>query len=233
MRSINELDAVILCGGLGTRLKSVTDDQKVMANVGDRPFLDIQIEQLKSQGIERVVLCTGYQAQDVENYYRENTHGITIDFAREEEPLGTGGAIKNAKELIQSDPFFGLNGDCFCPVDLKPVLEFHNSHDGFATLVLAPAKDKRDFGGVVVDDQKRITAFQEKGSDAKYFNAGLYCFNQEVFDIMPTDKKFSIEYDVFEKNCDDKMYGYTVDQEFLDIGTPDRLSRAQEELKDK
>src|SRR3989338_5545846 len=134
---ITEVDALILCGGLGTRLKGVVKDvPKVMAQVDGVPFLNLIISYLKKQGIKRVILATGYKAADVEKYFRENNQGIVIDFSREAEPLGTGGAVKNAGPIITSDPFFVLNGDSFCACDLKKFLKFHTTKKADASLIV-------------------------------------------------------------------------------------------------
>ena len=106
---ISECDCIILCGGLGKRLQGVVSDvPKVMAQVDGRPFLDLIVEYLKSQHVERIILCTGYKADLIEEYYREHDFGVTIDFSTENEPLGTGGAVRNAREIIAITAWFSL-----------------------------------------------------------------------------------------------------------------------------
>ena len=223
--NIEALDVVILCGGLGTRLRSsIGESQKVMADVNGKPFLDFHVEHLKKQGVERIILCTGYKREEVENYYRANETEIAIDFAREFEPLGTGGAIKNAEPLIESDPFVVLNGDSFCPFDLNELLDQYFKQDKLAAIAVAEKKDASDYGTIALDDSNGITAFKEKQSDVSGFvNAGIYCFSGEIFLSFPHEDKFSLEHDVFPKLAEDsQMVGVKVKDEFYDIGTPEK-----------
>jgi len=126
MKQLQNTDVLILCGGLGKRLRTeVGDSQKVMARINDRPFLDILLEYLKFQGFKRCILCVGYKADLVEQYYSGHSQGFEIAFSKEEEPLGTGGAIKNAREFVHSDQFFALNGDVFCAINYQEVMDFH------------------------------------------------------------------------------------------------------------
>ena len=122
---LDKYDCLILCGGMGTRLRSVdAHTPKVMMSFEERPFLDILVHHLKVQGFRRIILATGFKSDWIEKYYQVNDPGVVIEYSRETEPLGTGGAIKNARELIQSDPFFVLNGDCYCDVFFDDFLDF-------------------------------------------------------------------------------------------------------------
>ncbi|MCK5014392.1 MAG: nucleotidyltransferase family protein [Candidatus Omnitrophica bacterium] len=231
---MKDCDCVILCGGLGARLQSVVKDvPKVMAEVNGAPFLDLIVGHLKGQGIERVVLCTGYKANFVENYYRDHDFGITIDFSRENEPLGTGGALRNAREIISSDPFFVLNGDSFISVDLQAFLDFHREKKALASVLVSQVNQAKDFGSVQLDQSGKITGFCEKMKDdvQPLVNAGIYCFDQAVFSCMPEDEKFSLETDFFPALEGKEFYGYRSDQEFIDIGTPQRYESMKEDFK--
>ncbi len=230
---LEDTDVVILCGGLGKRLRSVdADTPKVMVAFEERPFLDIVMERMAEQGLERFILCTGYKAQWIEEYYRRNQRHFVVDFSREEEPLGTGGAVKNAQPIIESDPFFVLNGDCFCDVDFAQFLAFHQSKDGIASMVAAHMQDSRDYGSLTITDDDRIIAFEEKqDKGAAAINAGRYCFSQEIFARMPERTKFSLEYDVFPALIDEGLYGFHTTGDFFDIGTPERYQRAMEYFK--
>lgn len=235
LNDIKQIDAVVLCGGLGTRLKSVLGaTPKVMAQIDDKPFLDILVHHLKDQGIARVVLCTGHQAQLVESYFSNNPVGIGIEFSREENLLGTGGALKNAKERIRSDTFIVMNGDSLCKVDLKALLDFHKTKNAVASIVVSKVKDKSDFGGVGINDDLSVSAFSEKDSGAAggYVNSGVYCFDKKVFPFMPEKNKFSMEYDVFPSLISKGIYGFCVENAFFDIGTPERLEKAKYKLGD-
>lgn len=231
---VTGVDVVILCGGLGTRLRSVdSQNPKVMVKIDDRPFLDILVGYLKDEGFKRLILCTGYKADDVEKYFSKNSHGLTIEFSREKEPLGTGGAIKNAKSAIKSNPFVVLNGDSFCRADFQSLLKFHAVQNALATVVLSEVEDRRDFGTITLDSLGRIENYQEKQSktSSKYVNAGIYCLNQEIFSFMPVEKIFSIERDLFPKLIGKSFFGFKGNQKFLDIGTPERYEQAKKDLK--
>lgn len=232
-------DAVILCGGLGTRLQSVTGDKpKALVDLHGRPFMDILLEYLKIHGIRRVILCVCHQAQVIKDHYKEHSLGLEIAFSREIEPLGTGGALKLSRPLIQSENFFVFNGDSFCNVNLSEVLDFHQRHHALATQVLVKSYGSGDVGTVVIDDEKRILQFHEKTQEtlpegtAAYMNTGFCCFSREIFGFMPPEKKFSLEYDLYPKIINEPFYGYPVDVAFWDVGTPHRLQQARQLLKE-
>ena len=233
---LTELDVAILCGGLGKRLQEQTKGgQKTMVAFDDQPFLVILLNYLKKQGFKRVVLCTGHYAEVVEAYFDNLDLGIEIAYSKEEEPLGTGGAIKNAKAVIKSDPFLVLNGDCFCALDYKSFIEFHFQKNAQATLSLSKLEEKKDFGTIQVGGDDRILSFQEKIDSSQlkevYVNTGIYCFNREVFDWMPEANRFSFETEFFPFIIDNKVYGFKEENGFIDIGTPDRFKKAQELFK--
>lgn len=232
--NVNERDCIILCGGLGKRLQSIVHDvPKVMAQVDGRPFLNFIIEFLKSKNVERIVLCTGYKADLVERYYRQQDFGLIIDFSTENEPLGTGGALKNAREVISSDPFFVLNGDSFLPIDLQAFLDFHMEKKSIASMLISEVEDGKDFGNLEIDENQQIVDFREKdvGTKKQLVNAGIYCFSQKAFSCMPETKKFSLENDFFPKLIGNKFYGYCTDKEFMDISTPERYESAKQKLQ--
>lgn len=233
---VSHTDAVILCGGQGRRLKSVVaDTQKVMAEINGRPFLDILLDHIQKQGVGRVILCTGYQGEALERYYRQENRGLTIEFSREQNPLGTGGALKNARYFINSDPFFVLNGDSFCAIDLNAFLDFHKSKLARGTIAVSRAAQTGDYGSITLDESDGITGFREKQTAdvLRYVNAGIYCLNEDVFSLMPDEQTFSLEYDFFPALTGKGFYGFCVDAPFYDIGTPQRYAEAQKKLKDK
>ncbi|MBF0531521.1 MAG: nucleotidyltransferase family protein [Candidatus Omnitrophica bacterium] len=227
------IDAVILCGGLGTRLRSVIGEHaKVMAQVNGRPFLDRIMDQLRGQGARRVILCTGYQAQEIEAYYQANP-GMAVLFSRETTPLGTGGALQLASGLIASDDFFVFNGDSFCPADLDALLSFHRQKNSLGTLAVSRVDNGADFGAVIFDAAQRILAFHEKSAFAPagpvFANAGIYCFSKKIFVLTPQREKFSLEYDLFPQLVAQGLYAFVTESSFHDIGTPERIARARGE----
>ena len=235
MNELKDIDSAILCGGLGKRLRSaIGESQKVMAQVNDEPFLNILLKSIAAQGGKHVVLLTGYKSDSVEKYYREKTFGLKIDFSKETEPLGTGGALKNAHPLITSDPFIMMNGDSFCELDLTKLVEFQKTQNALGVLAVREVEDAQDYGTVALDSKKKIIGFKEKVKNGKaYINAGVYCFSQKIFDVLPGNKNFSIERDVFPKLAGQGLYGCIVKKQFIDVGVPKRYNEAQKIFKRK
>lgn len=237
------IDVVILCGGRGERLRArIGETQKTMAGVGAEPFLNILLKYLRQQGFRRVILGTGYQAAQVEDYYRRNPLGLEISFCREENPLGTGGAVKKAGRLTASDPFLALNGDCFCRLDYEDLLRFYAEKNARAVLTVSEVTDASDFGSITLDAEARIVRFDEKADSPKgplpaaktFVNSGIYCFSRSVLDLMPPQEAFSIEKEFFPglaRSLKGQFYGYRTREPFLDIGTPQRYQQAQDMLK--
>jgi NDP-sugar pyrophosphorylase family protein len=228
-------DVVILCGGLGTRLKEVTGETpKVLAEVDGKPFLDIVLEFVLKQKPGRVILAAGYKAELLQAHYRDNFPDADIVISAEETPLGTAGAVKEAEVLIRSDVFFVFNGDCLCPVDLGDLYAFHVRKRARASIVVSKVDDSRDYGVVLMDEKKRVQTFHEKIESQwpKFVNAGVYCFNRDVLDLIPAGEKSSLEYDLFPKLTGDAFFGFETDKPFIDIGTPERYTWAQTHLKE-
>lgn len=230
---LNHIDALVLCGGLGKRLRPVVGEtQKVMAEVGGVPFLDLILDYLGKEGLRRAVLCAGFQAEQLQAHYKSKKTNLAVDFSIEKEPLGTGGAVKNAKGFIKSDPFFVFNGDSFCRLVLKNFLEFHKSRAAIASVAVSKVNNAGDFGSMTMDASGKITAFDEKlKSTAGYVNAGVYCFDKKIFDFMPDQAVFSIEKDFFPGLTGRPFFGFVTKEVFYDIGTPERYQTAQEKLR--
>jgi NDP-sugar pyrophosphorylase family protein len=227
-------DVVILAGGLGKRLASVTGGgQKILAQIDGKPFLSILIEYIASQGGRRFILCTGHGAEAVEAHFRQAHKDLEILFSREDTPLGTGGAIKKGASLVKSDRFLAMNGDCFCVIDYNTLIASHEAGKAQATLAITRVPDARDYGTIELDAQKNILAFKEKQPQevSAFINTGTYCFNRNVFDLVETSEKFSIELDFFPHLVGKQFRAFEVENKFIDIGTPDRYAWAQEHLK--
>lgn len=201
-----------------------------------RPFLDYVLQYLRQQALRRFILCTGYKAEVIERYCRERYSDLILIFSKEEEPLGTGGALKNAQRYIQSPSFFVFNGDSYCPIDFSHLLAFHLLRRGVGTIVLSQVVDSWDYGVVRIDTNQRITRFIEKPKDQKkeeekqqrtsLVNAGIYCFQKDVFVHMEKDK-FSLEEDFFPAHISRGLYGFVTEEWFVDIGTYKRYAQAQ------
>lgn len=228
---IKNTDVFILCGGLGKRLKSVTkNNPKPMVKIGEKPFLDIIIDYMAGFGFRRFILGLGYKAEAFKKYYRDfKSKDLEIEFCEEKTPLGTGGAVKKAKNLIRSRSFLVLNGDSFCKFEPLDLLRFHKMKKAVVSILLRKVSSGADYGMVKLDKTNRIVDFNEKNSQSKkcLINAGVYVFDKKVFDLMPRAKAFSLERDFFPKlppgkNC----FGYTKTGFFIDIGTPERYLKA-------
>ena len=229
-----EVDVVILCGGLGKRLRPVLGDRpKPMAKVNGRPFLEIIIDYVATYGFERFTLCIGYMGETIKKYYQKKKDSLTILFSEEEEPLGTGGAVRNAESLIQSNPFLVMNGDSFCRVNLHKFLNFHRYKKALLSMVLVKTEKTKDYGVIALETSHRIVKFGEKASvkhNSGFVNAGIYLFNTNILSLMPVHKNFSLEYDLFPKIVSMEFYGYVTSGVFVDIGTPERYEQAKKLL---
>lgn len=217
-------DVLILCGGMGSRLKPVVADrQKTMAAIDDRPFLDLPIECLLRQGFKRIILCTGHHAEGVEEYYSKMSNRAEFFFSREEKPMGTAGAILNAKRLIKNETLLVLNGDSFCDIPYKDFCDFFEKKKRAPSLALVDPRDRKDGGYVTIDDNHKILSFNEKEFKQNTFlSVGFYFFDRSILNKIPTPPA-SWEKDVFPALLKEGIYGYVSDKELFDIGTPERL----------
>lgn len=229
MKTGYPIDVLVLCGGLGTRLRSVIgENQKVLASVDHKPFLELLLRYIQKQKIKRVILCAGYQADALAKILSDAKLTLDIVISKEEKPLGTGGAVKNAFEHIRSDPFFVVNGDSFCRIDYKAVQDFHVAKKAGVTVVLSMTGDGKDFGTVDLDAACRVTAFREKvKSGHGTVNVGIYCCQKKILNFMPPGNAFSMEREVFPQLVGHDFYGFVTDEPFIDIGTPERYQKAQ------
>jgi NDP-sugar pyrophosphorylase family protein len=226
----HEIKAFVLCGGLGTRLRPVLSDRpKSMALVGGVPFLQLLLERVRSQGLDRVILGTGYMAKQIEDFFRDGRDiALRIRYSREREPLGTGGALKLAEPML-SDPVLVLNGDSFVEWSLAAILALLTRRDAGAVIVLQAVPDVARYGSVTIDADGRVTEFVEKGTrtGAGLINAGVYLLRKEMVSALPAGKAVSLEKDVFPAQLSGKVYGLVSDGLFIDIGIPADLERAQ------
>ena len=236
MTNLREIDVVILCGGLGKRLRPTFEGPKVLAKVGEKTFLDILIDNLLMHGFKNIILSVGYLKEQIKNHFNyehNKIHDYTITFSEEEEPLGTGGALKKAKTRIISTPFMVVNGDSICKVNFRSFIEFHIEKKALLSMVLVHSNKAQDYGSVSLDDLQKITDFNEKiaGKSDNLINAGIYLMKKDIFAYMPKQKKFSLEYELFPQIIKNRCYGFLTESEFIDIGTPERYEKAINLLK--
>ena len=230
---ISEIDTVILAGGLGTRLRSVLKDKpKCLAPINGTPFIDIFLDNCIDQGLRRFIICVGYLKEQVIEHLNIR-NDCEIIYSEEDEPLGTGGAIKHAESFITSNPFFALNGDSYCEIDFKDLLQFHIKKNALITIVVTKKSNTMDYGKIVIDKNSKILEFSEKVKfqDEAYVNAGIYCMSQSSLNYMSSNSSFSIEHSFFPSIINKRCFAYKVDRPFLDIGTPERLRIAKQHYK--
>ena len=224
------VSAFVLCGGLGTRLRPVLADRpKSMALISGTPFLQLLLDRLKSQGVSDVILGTGYMAEKIERYFGSgNKFAMRIRYSRENEPLGTGGALKLAEPLI-SDPVLVLNGDSYLEWKLVPLLELFTAKDADLVIVLQAVADVARYGSVALNQDGRVTEFIEKGTRAGpgLINAGVYLLRKQIVRDLPAGSAISLEREVFPRLLDRGVYGLVCTGLFIDIGIPDDFNRAQ------
>ncbi|WP_107037601.1 HAD-IIIA family hydrolase [Brumimicrobium mesophilum] len=227
------MEAIILAGGLGTRLKDVSKQMpKSMALIQNRPFLEYQMDLLIAQGVDKFVLSIGYKSEQIQKHFKESYKNCSVQYAVEKELLGTGGAIKNAMRFTTTENVIVANGDSLVVTDLKKQLNFHIENKADVTLALKEMKDFERYGTVNLDANSRITNFIEKQPIKEgIINAGLYIFNVKTFIERKWPQKFSVERDYFEAYVKEvKMLGFLMNGYFLDIGIPADFQRAQTEI---
>lgn len=227
------MQALILAGGLGTRLRDVVNDRpKSMAPVNGKPFLEYQIRFLKNNGIDDLVISTGYMSEKIEEYFGTGkNHAVSIRCVKEKELLGTGGAIKNSLEMLD-EQFFVLNGDSVFLVDINSMLQFHNNNHADLTLALAKGGEKSRFGNVNVNDKSQVVEFVEKmNASGDLINGGIYLFEKNNFDWNGFPQKFSIEKEFFPRVIPQgRVFGFVSDSYFIDIGTAQDYERFGRQL---
>jgi len=226
------IPAILLVGGKGTRLQAVLSSKpKPLAPVGKTPFLELLVMQLRSQGVRRMIMCTGHLADQIEEMFGDGRRwDAEIRYSKESQPLGTAGAVKFAeRHLEQSSDFLVVNGDSFTEIDIREFIRFHRQHRGLVSMAVRRISDAARYGTVHVDSSNRISGFSEKtGSTLPgTINAGVYMFKRSVLEQIPQGPS-SLEKDLFLKLLTQGMYALEQDGMFIDIGTPEDYARAQE-----
>lgn len=228
------MEAIILAGGLGTRLQGVIGAYpKCMAPVNGQPFLAYLFEYLERQRCTRVILSLGYKHRIVTDWVEEQDVLFEIDCIIEQEPLGTGGGILAAIDEAETDDVVVLNGDTMFVTELAAQMALHKSKNASTTLALKKMKQFDRYGLVNTGADGVITSFEEKQyREEGLINGGVYIINREAFLGKQLPEKFSFEKDYLEKYTrEKKFYGYESDGYFIDIGIPEDYNRAQDDLK--
>lgn len=231
MLASNFVEAVILAGGTGTRLRSVVSEvPKPLAPVKGEPFLGWQLRELEKQGVRRVVLSVGYMAGKIRETIGERHGGIDILYVQEEEPLGTGGATRLALRKIGTSHCFILNGDSFFDVDLAAMEREHLDRRADFTLALKPMEHCGRYGAVNVE-AGRVVAFAEKSREgAGLINGGVYLTPSDLLEKRGLPERFSLERDFLTPMCESLLFhAHICEGFFIDIGVPEDYLRAQSE----
>ncbi|MDI6527823.1 nucleotidyltransferase family protein [Pseudomonas otitidis] len=224
-------EAIILAGGFGTRLRELVPDlPKPMAPVAGQPFIEIVLRSLAAKGFSRVVLSLGYMAEKISNYFGSNFEGMDIHYAVEDQPLGTGGAVRLALTQCTREPIFILNGDTFLDFEVDCIERLWLEHRR-PIIVAREVPDTGRYGRLLVQDGL-VKGLTEKGAVGPgLINAGFYVFNRVQLDAFELNQPFSIEVDFLAKAVGEMPVDVFVTQgQFIDIGVPEDFHRAQTEL---
>jgi NDP-sugar pyrophosphorylase family protein len=229
MNHVDNITALILAGGLGTRLSSVISDRpKVLAPVNGRPFLSFLLDQLVNAGFRDVVLCTCYKGEMIRVTFGNRYKDLTVRYSQEPEPLGTGGALRYALPMIETETVLAMNGDSYIDVDLSAYLKWYLKNEIKVALLLTKVPDTSRYGMVKVEKDKSVSAFEEKekAKGAGWINAGVYLIKTSLLKSIPAGKPFSLEREFFP-SLGNGLFGYLCESELLDIGTPKSYARAE------
>jgi NDP-sugar pyrophosphorylase family protein len=229
------LEALVLCGGMGTRLQSVLGERpKALAEVGERPFLAILLEAFARQGIRRFVLCTGYRSEAIEASVPELARFGRIVLSREPEPLGTGGAVKQALGRVEGERVLVCNGDSICPFSVVDLVTCHERSGALLTLAAVLDPERGDAGCLRVAPGGRVESFREKEAriGGGFVSAGVYVMERAAFaHPAASSDRFSLELDMIPALVGaGRVFACPTAGPLLDIGTPSRLSAARSVL---
>lgn len=224
------MDAIILVGGQGTRLRPLTDTRpKPMVHLVDRPFVEHQVDRLREAGISRVVFSCGYRPDAIEDHFGDGSdRGLTIHYVVDPEPLGTGGAIANAESALVAERVVVLNGDILTDLDLRAMEDAHAAAGGLASIALTPVEDPGAFGLVRLHPDRSVEEFVEKPApddlrpgEPYLINAGTYIFEREALAMIPPGRKVSVERETFPAIArTGRLFGHPDACYWRDIGTP-------------
>ncbi len=235
-RGVLALDAAILAGGLGTRIRGVLGDcPKVLAPVGERVFLDILLDHLAKQGVGRAVLCLGHLAEKVIEHLATVPSPLSVETVIEDEPLGTAGALRLARPWLNSNPALVLNGDSWTDADLIAFMESHLASGAKASILCVEVQDCGRYGRVEVDEQGRLIRYVEKDQDFHgrgLISAGIYLFSQDLLEELMRRPGPSLERDILQQLPPDAVHAFIAHgARFIDIGTPESMNEAKEVIK--
>jgi D-glycero-alpha-D-manno-heptose 1-phosphate guanylyltransferase len=223
-----DFPALLLAGGLGTRLRSVLPDlPKPLAPVRGRPFLSYLLDQLAEAGWTRCVLCLGYQADKIRAALGEQHGPLTLEYSVENEPLGTGGAVRLALPQIRAERLLLLNADSYCDAPLADFVRFHLAHGKPASLVSVEVPDTSRYGRLELASDGHVRGFVEKKDSAAAgpINAGIYLLETRLIEEIPAGRPVSLEREMFPSWIGQGMMAWKTNSAFIDIGTPESYAQ--------
>ena len=230
MSNTSDITAVILAGGKGTRLRPVVSDKpKVMAEISGKPFLTYLLDQLASADLRKAVVCCGYMAEQIKDYFGPSYKTLSLVYSIENCPLGTGGAVRLAIPHISSDIALVANGDSFIEVDIKEYVKWFRTQSSPVSLVLTEVPDASRYGKVRINEQNIIESFEEKchTPEEGFINAGVYLMTKELIVSIPEGRFYSLENELFPQLAGMSLAGFRCRGRFIDIGTPRSYERAK------
>lgn len=223
--------ALILAGGLGTRLQSVVSDRpKPLAQVRGRPFVTFLLDQLLRFDFQCAVLCVGHMGKCVPSVLGEKYGSLELDYSFEQTALGTAGALRNAAGLVREQNVLAMNGDSYCDLDLHALDQAHRAYHAAVTLSALQQSDRRRSGAVVVDDVGHVVRFESRPAvpGPGLINAGIYMLRRDAIESIPPDRKVSLEDEMFPAMAARReLFAWQVEARFIDIGTPESYDDAQ------
>lgn len=231
------MQAVIIAGGKGTRISSITTTiPKALLPLNGKPLLDYSINYLKKNGCNNIIICAGFLGDKIKEYIKRRNYGIPIKLSKESIPLGTAGPLHLIKNLLE-DEFLVLFGDIFTTINLRKMLQFHKQKNADATLVLHASDHPQDSMVVKIDNKDKLLSFIEKPGKnwGKYGNltkTSLYVLKKSVINLIPKDKKVDFD-DIFPEMLKEgkKLFGYITEEYVKDIGTAQRYKEVEEYVR--
>lgn len=217
------MEAIILAGGKGTRLKdAIRDVPKPMAPIGGKPFLEYLVLQLIRWNVRDIIISVGYKFESIQNYFEDGKPwNIRIRYSVENEPLGTGGAIREAARLVKESPFMAMNGDSYFDLDFDAFVAFHLAQKASLSLALAALDNTGRYGRVTLGQTGQVLNFEEKLTEGPgYINSGIYLFNFNALPFFPSGN-ISLEQVVLPSLIGKDLYAMPAEAFFIDIGVPD------------
>ena len=220
------MQAIILCGGLGTRLRKVINEvPKPMAPIHGKPFMQILVDNLVNAGVNKIVFAVGYKKEIIKDFFGDNYKNVAMIYSEEDHPLLTGGAMKQALQYIDEDDALILNGDCYLDLDYRKIYIQHKKSNATETMAVKPMYNFDRYGNVIMNEDGQIIEFREKEpTPFGHANVGVYVVKKDIFNNYEEQlgNEFSHEVDYVTKHInDEKIYGYIHKGYFIDIGIPE------------